>query len=151
MKTMRGRKRAWLRRLAGWAIIALLSWVTGVTAAPVDVPGFEAAEAMIRMRDGVRLHTAIYTPVGSQVALPILFQRTPYNADRRGTSLGTALRELVDDGYILVFQDIRGKFGSEGEFAMIRAPRDPADPRAIDEGTDAYERLSHKCTYATLR
>jgi putative CocE/NonD family hydrolase len=138
---MSGRGCAWAGRSAGWAVIALLLWATGLTAAPVAVPEFEVAEAMIPMRDGVRLHTVIYSPVGSRGALPILFQRTPYSADRRGTSLEGALRELVDDGYILVFQDIRGKFGSEGEFAMIRAPRDPADPRAIDEGSDAYDTI----------
>ena len=52
-----------------------------------------------------------------------------------------ALRELVDDGYIFVFQDIRGKFKSEGEFVMQRPPRDPADPKGIDEGTDAYDTI----------
>ncbi len=129
----------WLRRAAGWAVVAF--WASSLSAAPVEVPGFEAIEAMIPMRDGVRLHTVIYAPVGAREALPILFQRTPYNADRRGASLGTALRELVDDGYIFVFQDIRGKFGSEGEFAMIRAPGAPGDPKAIDEGTDAYDTI----------
>src|SRR6185312_16102098 len=112
MKSMTRRRDTLLSRSAGWAVAALLSCITGLWAVPVDVPGFDVSEAMIRMRDGVRLHTVIYTPVGSQGALPILFQRTPYNADRRGTSLGNALRELVDDGYIFVFQDIRGKFGS---------------------------------------
>jgi uncharacterized protein len=98
-------------------------------------------EAMIPMRDGIKLHTVIYSPVNARGALPILYQRTPYSADRRGTSLSSALHELVDDGYLFAFQDIRGKFGSEGEFAMIRAPRDPAVPRAIDEGTDAYDTI----------
>jgi putative CocE/NonD family hydrolase len=141
MQVMTGQSATLLRRSAGWAVVALLSWVTGLSAAPVDVPGFDVSEAMIPMRDGVKLHTVIYTPVGFRGALPILFQRTPYNADSRGTKLEAALRELVDDGYLFVFQDIRGKFGSEGEFAMIRAPRDPADPRAIDEGTDAYDTI----------
>jgi putative CocE/NonD family hydrolase len=118
-----------------------LACATWTVAAPVEAPGFNALEAMIPMRDGVKLHTVIYSPAHSRGALPILFQRTPYNADSRGTSLGTALRELADDGYIFVFQDIRGKFGSEGEFAMIRAPRDPADPKAIDEGTDSYDTI----------
>jgi putative CocE/NonD family hydrolase len=116
-------------------------WTAAADAAPVDVAGFAAAEAMVPMRDGVKLHTVIYTPENARGALPILYQRTPYNADVRGTAIGTALRELADDGYLFVFQDIRGKFGSEGQFAMIRPPRDPSDPKAIDEGTDAYDTI----------
>lgn len=124
-----------------WAFALVIAWSAGSVAAPVDVPGFRVVEAMIPMRDGVKLHTVIYAPTAARGTLPILFQRTPYSADRRGASLGAGLRELADDAYIFVFQDIRGKFGSEGEFAMIRAPRDPADPKAIDEGTDAYDTI----------
>ena len=93
------------------------------------------------MRDGVKLHTLIFSPEGRQGTLPILFLRTPYGIDGRAASLQSSLKELADDGYIFVFQDIRGKFKSEGEFAMIRPPRDPADPKAIDEGTDAYDTI----------
>jgi putative CocE/NonD family hydrolase len=123
------------------AFVVCVLWAASGAAAPVDAPGFDVAEAMIPMRDGVKLHTVIYSPVDGRGPLPILYQRTPYSADRRGTSLATSMRELVDDGYVFVFQDIRGKFGSEGEFAMIRAPRDPANPKAIDEGTDAYDTI----------
>jgi putative CocE/NonD family hydrolase len=126
---------------ARWAIVALLACTARAVAAPVEVAGWSAVEAMIPMRDGVKLHTVIYSPVEVRGELPILFQRTPYSADRRGSSIATALRELADDGYILAFQDIRGKFGSEGEFAMIRAPRDPGDQKAIDEGTDAFDTI----------
>ncbi len=129
------------RRSLAFALMAVSTWATGSVAAPVEVPGFHVVESMIAMRDGVRLHTVIYSPVTARGAVPILFQRTPYSADRRGSSLATGLAELADDGYIFAFQDIRGKFGSEGEFAMIRAPRDPADPKAIDEGTDAYDTI----------
>src|SRR5262245_35397552 len=120
------------KTMSGVAVVVCLLWASGSPAAPVSAPGFDVVEAMIPMRDGVRLHTVIYSPAGARGALPVLYQRTPYNADSRGNALGTSLRELVDDGYLFVFQDIRGKFGSEGEFAMIRAPRDPADPKAID-------------------
>ncbi len=136
MKTMIGR-----RAVPVWGFAALVFWATGATAAPVEVPGFDVVEAMIPMRDGIKLHTVIYTPVNAREALPILFQRTPYNVDRRGASLTGGFQELVDDGYIFAFQDIRGKFGSEGQFAMIRAPRDPADRKGIDEGTDAYDTI----------
>ena len=93
------------------------------------------------MRDGVKLHTLIFSPEGLQGKLPILFLRTPYGIDGRAASLRTSLKELADDGYIFVFQDLRGKFKSEGTFVMTRPPRDPADPKSIDEGTDAYDTI----------
>jgi putative CocE/NonD family hydrolase len=96
---------------------------------------------MIPMRDGAKLHTLIYSPKGAQGALPILFLRTPYGVDSRSATLQTSLKELADDGYHFAFQDIRGKFRSEGDFAMIRPPRDRADSKAIDEGTDAFDSI----------
>jgi putative CocE/NonD family hydrolase len=89
----------------------------------------------------VKLHTLIFIPDGLQGKLPILFQRTPYGIDGRGNALQTSLRELADDGYIFVFQDIRGKFKSEGSFVMMRPPRDRADTKSIDEGSDAYDTI----------
>ncbi len=134
--------KSWSRTgSAGWAIAALMFWMRGASAAPVEVPGFETTEAMVAMRDGVKLHTLVFTPKGARSNLPILFLRTPYGIDNRTGFFQTSLKELADDGYLFAFQDIRGKFRSEGEFAMIRAPRDPADSRAIDEGTDAYDTI----------
>ena len=126
---------------AGWAIAAVLFWVQGVSAAPVEVPEFETVEAMVAMRDGVKLHTLVFSPKDARAGLPILFMRTPYGIDGRNAMFQASLKELAEDGYVFAFQDIRGKFRSEGEFAMIRAPRDPADPKAIDEGTDAYDTI----------
>ncbi len=122
------------RAAAVWTVAACWFLTAETLAAPVEVPGFTIAEKMISMRDGVKLHTVIYSPDKARYPLPILFQRTPYSADRRGTSLTGGLQELVDDGYIIVFQDIRGKFGSEGEFAMIRAPATPPTPRGSTRG-----------------
>jgi putative CocE/NonD family hydrolase len=56
-------------------------------------------------------------------------------------SFGSYLKELAADGYIFVFQDIRGRFKSEGQFVMSRPPREKADPRAIDESTDTYDTI----------
>jgi predicted acyl esterase len=120
---------------------AVLFCAVEVSGAFVDVPGFKSAEEMIPMRDGVKLHTLIYSPEGRQGGLPILFLRTPYGIDGRAASFRTTYKELVDDGYIFVFQDLRGKFKSEGGFVMTRPPRDPADPKSIDEGTDAYDSI----------
>jgi putative CocE/NonD family hydrolase len=120
---------------------AVLFCTVQVSGAFVDAPGFKSAEEMIPMRDGVKLHTLVFTPEGLQGKLPILFLRTPYGIDGRAASFRTTYKELVDDGYIFVFQDLRGKFKSEGGFVMTRPPRDPADPKSIDEGTDAYDSI----------
>ncbi len=71
-----------------------------------------------------------------------MLMRTPYGVDRRGArALGEYLKDLADDGYIFAFQDIRGRYKSEGTFVMIRRPARPADPKAIDEGTDAFDTI----------
>ena len=99
-------------------------------------------DVMIPMRDGVRLHTEIYAPRKAAEPLPFLFVRTPYGTadDALGHSRQLAsYSDMLADGYIFVIQDIRGRFGSEGEFVMLRPPRDHADPKAIDESTDAWD------------
>jgi putative CocE/NonD family hydrolase len=102
---------------------------------------FETIEQMIPMRDGVKLHTLIYTPRSHHDPLPILFKRTPYGIDNASTDFTSSLKEEVDEGYILAFQDIRGRYKSEGQFVMMRPTRDSADAHAIDEGTDAYDTI----------
>ena len=89
---------------------------------------------MIPMRDGVKLHTVIVVPKGAKRA-PILLTRTPYNAPKRAERARRATRMLatlpqgdevfVADGYIRVFQDVRGKYGSEGDYVMTRPLRGP--------------------------
>jgi uncharacterized protein len=100
---------------------------------------------MIPMRDGVRLNTEIYVPKNSASPLPILLTRTPYglghDEDGFHSALSSSYKELADDGFIFVFQDIRGRHKSEGQFVMLRFPRDKNDPRAIDEGTDTYDTI----------
>src|SRR6185369_12259489 len=101
-----------------------------------------ATEAMIPMRDGVRLYSQIYTPAQASEKLPILLLRTPYGTGPLNAArIATALPELNADGYIIVSQDIRGRFKSEGQFVMLRQPRDPKDKTAIDESTDAYDSI----------
>jgi putative CocE/NonD family hydrolase len=106
---------------------------------------FTKQEVLIPMRDGVRLHTEIYAPKESNRPLPILFTRTPYGMgyDENGfhISLSTSYLELAESGYIFVFQDIRGRYGSEGEFVMIRPPRNENQNETIDEGTDTYDTI----------
>jgi uncharacterized protein len=113
---------------------------------------FERREAMIAMRDGVRLHTVILVPKGAANA-PILFTRTPYSADQLTTHSASshlgpnlygydnATEVILAGGYIRVIQDIRGKYGSEGDYVMNRPMRGPQNPTPIDESTDTYDTI----------
>jgi len=99
---------------------------------------------MIATRDGVKLHTEIYAPKNATGTLPIILERTPYGIadDDKGYSRKlAAYEEMIPDGYIFVFQDIRGRYGSEGTFVLQRPLRDPKNPKAIDEGTDTYDAI----------
>ena len=124
-------------------VIVLLSLpLNAQTSQPQDPPaGFEKIEQMIPMRDGVKLHTIIYAPKSPRDSLPIIFNRTPYGIDNIYRGFPGSLQELIDEGVIFAFQDIRGKFKSEGQFVMQRPPRGPGNPTAIDEGTDTYDTI----------
>jgi putative CocE/NonD family hydrolase len=103
---------------------------------------FNKAEAMIAMRDGVKLYTTVFTPKDLQGPLPFILLRTPYGIEGGGPkALQNYLKELADEGYIFVFQDIRGRYKSDGTFVMSRMPRDKQDPHAIDEGTDTHDTI----------
>jgi len=121
---------------------------------------FEVSDVMIPARDGTRLHTKIFTPrlrQGSGAAgasnelLPIIFKRTPYGIEGSAGNFNAYYKALADEGYIFVFQDIRGKFGSEGDFVMQRPARlRPQGSGAagsggvgdeLDEGTDTYDSI----------
>jgi uncharacterized protein len=106
-----------------------------------QAPAYSKTNAMVAVRDGVRLNTDIYAPKDVSVPLPFLFVRTPYGIEGASGALVTAYKELAQDGYIFVFQDIRGRYKSEGQFVMSRPPRDREDPKAIDESTDTYDTI----------
>ena len=109
-------------------------------------------EVMIPMRDGVKLHTVILVPKGANRA-PILLTRTPYNATEltthsQSSHLGPSLEGydnatdvIVEGGYIRVVQDIRGKYGSEGEYVMNRPLHGPQNPTNVDHATDTYDTI----------
>jgi putative CocE/NonD family hydrolase len=126
-----------MRRLA--LLVALPLWAASLAAQAADsVPGFDAQTAMIPMRDGVRLHTFVYRPAGHPEPLPFLLMRTPYGiTGSPGRYFRAYLKELAEDGYLFVFQDIRGRYGSEGEFLMNR----PLDPNGVDETTDTWDTI----------
>jgi hypothetical protein len=101
---------------------------------------YQRSEAMIPMRDGVKLHVVILKPADIAAPLPFLIQRTPYGID--GTTRAWFFRmrpELARAGYIYVGADIRGRFKSEGQFVMSRPMADHHDAKAIDESTDACD------------
>ncbi len=107
---------------------------------------------MIPMRDGVKLHTVILVPKGAKRA-PILLTRTPYNATEltshaaSGTlaavlqGYDNATDVIVEGGYIRVVQDVRGKYGSEGDYVMNRPLQGPLNPTKVDHATDTYDTI----------
>ena len=128
---------------------------------PTELKSFESTfdherrEVMIPMRDGVKLHTVILVPRSATKTkpAPILLTRTPYSADELTTHahsshLGPALwgydnatEVIVEGGYIRVVQDVRGKYGSEGDYVMNRPLHGPQNPTPVDHSTDTYDTI----------
>jgi putative CocE/NonD family hydrolase len=149
------------------SISVVLSGIGAVDAAPAatlpsEIPekfvptdyglDFDKRTVMIPMRDGVRLNTIILVPKGAHNA-PILLTRTPYDADDMTsltpsahlrsviTGYDHATDVIVDGGYIRVVQDIRGKYGSEGDYVMNRPMRGPQNPTTVDHATDTFDTI----------
>jgi uncharacterized protein len=109
-------------------------------------------QVMIPMRDGAKLHTVILIPKGAKGA-PILLTRTPYSADNLtshadSAHLGPVLNGydnavdvILEGGYIRVVQDIRGKYGSEGDYIVNRPLRGPLNPTPVDHATDTWDTI----------
>ncbi|HEY0005209.1 MAG TPA: CocE/NonD family hydrolase [Pyrinomonadaceae bacterium] len=136
--------RIYTRLLALFLLLICARALAAQQPQPLPDPptGFDKAEQMIPMRDGARLYTIIYTPKEAREKLPFMFLRTPYGVSSWGyRTIPRYLKSLADDGYIFVFQDIRGRYKSEGQFVMDRPSRDPLDAKAIDESTDAYDTI----------
>jgi uncharacterized protein len=108
---------------------------------------YDKAEHQIAMKDGVKLHTVIYTPKDKSKKYPMLMQRTPYSSGPYGegqmkTSLGPS-PTLMRDGYIFVYQDVRGRWMSEGQYDNMRpiVPYRKRGMKEIDESTDTHETI----------
>jgi uncharacterized protein len=151
-----------LTRLSACAVVAALvstSFADTRGELPSEMPpAFKAhtesfdyvkREEMIPMHDGVKLKTFILIPKGANRA-PMLLTRTPYNASERvlrfnSAHLASVVPEMDDTavaaGYIIVFQDIRGKYGSEGDYVMTRPLKGPLNPTDNDHATDTYESI----------
>ena len=116
---------------------------------------YERREVMIPMRDGVKLYTVVLVPRSATKAktAPILLTRTPYSADEltnraHSSHLGPTLwgydnatEVIVEGGYIRVVQDVRGKYGSEGDYVMNRPLHGPLNPTPVDHSTDTYDTI----------
>ncbi len=117
---------------------------------PAQQSDFEKRVVMVPMRDGTKLYTVIVVPNGAKGA-PILLTRTPYNAASRAArsksgrmieALPLSDENFVEDGYIRVYQDVRGKYGSEGVYLMTPPPVNSGfNPSGADDTTDAYDTI----------
>ncbi len=104
---------------------------------------FSKQEVMVPMRDGAKLFTTIYTPKDKSKKHPFIIRRTPYSCSPYGENNFTKSIQnmhLVREGYIFVFQDVRGRYMSEGDFVDVR-PFNPAKKGAqeVDEASDTYD------------
>ena len=151
-------------RVSIWGLSAAVLLAALATSAPAlaqdsDIPAkFEPAtssfdydrrEVMIPMRDGVKLQTFIVVPKGAKNA-PIMLDRTPYNAaaetaksasPHMAAILPRGSDVFAADGYIVVFQDVRGKHGSEGDYINERPLRGPLNATKTDHATDAWDTI----------
>ena len=122
------------------ACIGVLLSASLVQAQQTDT-AFTFEEVMIPMRDGVKLQTVILAPRDQKEALPILFRRTPYGVPGAAPQqIPENFKEFAQDGYILVIQNLRGRFKSEGVFKLT-SQVDLTDPKSTNETTDAYDSI----------
>ncbi len=138
-----------LRHCSAALVVGLLVSVVAIRAqeAPqkAEAKEYTRSEAMVPMRDGVKLHVVILRPVGSESAgepLPFLMERTPYGTDHNSSkSVNVAKPELAASGYIFVFGDIRGRYQSEGQFVMNRPIVAHTTKNDVDETTDTRDTI----------
>ncbi len=141
-----GRGKLRFRRVGQGIVLALLATsLVGAQQPSGQVARYVRTNAMVVMRDGVKLNTDFYVPRDQSGPLPILLLRTPYGIDNAAGRFNSSFAELAADGYIFAFQDLRGRYKSEGTFVMQRPARNApqrGDPKAIDEATDAYDTIA---------
>jgi hypothetical protein len=148
-----------LRRLFFPVLCLTLLVTSGIAQEKNDIPAkftpktdtfdYDKREVMITMRDGVKLKTFILVPKGAK-GTPMLLDRTPYNAAGRvsrnqSPHLADVVSQMMDTavaaGYIIVYQDVRGKYGSEGAYVMTRPLRGPLNKTQTDHSTDTYDTI----------
>jgi len=128
-----------VQRYLAIAAVVLLGSALG------QAPEYVRSEAMVPMRDGVKLHVVMLRPVGSDAdgaaALPFLMTRTPYGVDEVTPKTPMGKPALAESGYIWVFEDIRGRYKSEGQFVMNRPVVAHTSKTDVDETTDTRDTI----------
>lgn len=108
-----------------------------------DKPEYTRQDVMIPVRDGIKLHAVILRPKDYKTPLPFLMERTPYGVDENTPeAINADVPELASSRYIFVFEDIRGRYKSEGTFVMSRPMADHRDSKLVDESTDTYDTVA---------
>src|SRR6185369_7083047 len=107
---------------------------------------YKKKEVYITMRDGIRLFTSIYMPKDTATTHPILITRTPYSCEPYGEDKWAPfwqfyLKEYLKEGYIMVKQDVRGRWMSEGEFKDVRPFNANKKGKETDEASDTYDAI----------
>ncbi len=127
-------------------ILVISSLSISVYAQTDTISSYTKKTYMIPMRDGIKLFTLVLVPTQHTNPIPFLIQRTPYGADFPLPEDSTivvkemgSFQQMAKEGYIFVFQDMRGKFKSEGTFEMTRPLYHLMDKTKTDESTDAYD------------
>jgi putative CocE/NonD family hydrolase len=144
-------KRFFLLLFATATLAGSLSSQTPATDSAFIRDNFTKREVMIPMRDGVQLFTSVYSPKDQSKKYPVIVRRTPYSCSPYGADIFTTYIQnmnLARAGYIFVFQDVRGRYMSEGEFMDVR-PFNPnkKTPKDVDEATDTYDAVDWLLKY----
>ncbi|MDB4925671.1 CocE/NonD family hydrolase [Mucilaginibacter sp.] len=126
------------------SIIATLTLATANLFAQRVSPDdkYNRKEVMIPMRDGIKLHTVVFTPKKQSEKLPFLMLRTPYGVNKYPSpEKSEYVKDMAEDEYIFVYQDIRGRYLSDGKYEMQRFSRNKKDTKSIDEASDTYDTI----------
>jgi putative CocE/NonD family hydrolase len=139
--------------IVGLAALCSLQFAssTGAQTAKTIEARYAKRELRIPMRDGKQLFTVVYTPRDTSRSYPVMLTRTPYSVGPYGPAayprgLGPSAR-FADEGFIFVYQDVRGRFMSEGDFVHMTPWRGMAGAAATDESTDTYDTIEWVVTH----
>ena len=124
----------------------LICGYTTIYSQSEDISLYKKTSVMIPMRDGVKLYTVILEPVGAKNPVPVLIERTPYSASlpfADNSTMGIPPffphHDMAVEGYIFVFQDVRGKYKSEGSMQIHQPLIHLKEKNAVDESTDTWD------------
>jgi len=129
-----------------FVVLFVFAFAKAYTQETYDVKAnYNKQEVTIEMRDGIKLHTTIYSPKDTSKTYPIVMQRTPYSCrpygeDQFRSKIGPNTY-MMEDGYIIVYQDVRGRWMSEGKYDNMRAYIPNKKEGEVDEASDTYDTI----------